>query len=303
MKYTIGIDAGGTKTECALVSEDLKVVQSIKGEGFNLSVHGIQAGYKVVRNLLEELGLYSLNKTSISRICIAAAGAGRKELKTAFVELLTNSLKDQYSFEKIKVITDAEAALEGAFSGEEGFILIAGTGSILYGKDNKGTAFRCGGYGRLLGDQGSGYSIGRKAFNYLAEVIDGIEAAGELSTELTNKFRINDLDNLISLVNTPSFNLADAALIVLNAAANKDIMALKIINEEASSLSKLIVGMMKKTGHKDLRIALCGSLIANDNIYSETLLMKIAADYPAIIINKPKYPPAVGAAISVIKEI
>lgn len=303
MKNIVGIDAGGTKTECVLLSEKMEVIKSFRGKGFNLSVHGITVGCEVVKDLLHELKLSLDEKYQLNALCVAAAGAGRDELKTSFSKLLIDNLKDEYSFERLKVITDAEASLEGAFSGKPGFILIAGTGSILFGKDEKGNQLRCGGYGRIIGDGGSGYSIGRKAFTYLSKVLDCIEKGGVLSSKLSNKYNIKNANDLISLVNDPVFNLAEAAMTVLNAADQNDPSALKIIDDETENLCRLIEGIQNQTGKKKFNLALCGNLIANENIYSKTLIGKIARVFPEVSITKPEHSPAIGAAISVIKDM
>ena len=65
--------------------------------------------------------------------------------------------------------------MQGAFPNEAGCILIAGTGSIIYGKDENGNIYRVGGFGRLLGDEGSGFSIGRKGLQAAAKYFDGVE--------------------------------------------------------------------------------------------------------------------------------
>lgn len=303
MKYIIGIDAGGTKTECVLVSEDLKVIHTLKTEGFNLSFHGIEHGYRVVKKLLDQLKPYLKEEFALSGISIAAAGAGRQELRTSFLELLNKNFDKEYEFVRIVVTTDAEAALEGAFSGKPGFILISGTGSILFGKDEKGNVLRCGGYGRILGDAGSGFSIGRKAFIYLSEVVDKIKIGSEFSSSLFSKYMIKNIDDLISLVNNPSFNIAEAALMVFEAAENKDKEALKIIQEESDSLCKLLKGIQNQTVGKNLNISLCGSIIATENIFSKILLNKIAHQLPEVTITKPEHSPAVGAAIMLLKDI
>ncbi|MCL4278865.1 MAG: hypothetical protein KJZ60_04155, partial [Ignavibacteriaceae bacterium] len=103
-------------------------------------------------------------------------------------------------FKGVKVISDAHIALEGAFPDSAGCILIAGTGSILFGKDEKGVIHRVGGFGRLIGDEGSGYSIGRKALNAVSKSSDGRGEETLISELLNSKMNSGSANAIINKV-------------------------------------------------------------------------------------------------------
>jgi len=175
MKYLIGFDCGATKTECALTDINGKIIYTATGGAANFLVTGTDGTSKIILSLLKDcIRKSNISYSDIEKIVIGAAGAGRKKdaekLESSLVEIFS---ADGIKIKSLKVVSDAQIALKGAFPNEAGCILIAGTGSIIYGKDEKGNIYRAGGFGRLLGDEGSGYSIGRKGLQAAAKYFDG----------------------------------------------------------------------------------------------------------------------------------
>ena len=137
MQYFLGIDGGGTKTKCVLIDQDGSVLLEAEGDASNPLSVGVAKSTLVLSNLIKKV-FYSFNKKKINSIAIGLAGAGRinqaDEIKREVLELLSI---DKILFDYLVVISDAEAALEGAFAGKPGAILISGTGSIVFGRDLK----------------------------------------------------------------------------------------------------------------------------------------------------------------------
>ncbi len=192
--------------------------------------------------------------------------------------------------------------MEGAFRGKPGCILIAGTGSILFAKDKNGLMHRNGGFGRMIGDEGSGYSIGRKGLAVVAKELDGRGKSTLITKMLNKKYSISSASDLIINVYKNNFDIASMAEIVLAAADKNDATALQILNEEADELLLHINAMMKKMKVKKLDIAFSGSLIANKNIYSDLLRKKIDDKYSSVKIIEPDNTPVIGA-ILLAKEL
>src|ERR1039457_2294376 len=170
MKYFIGIDGGGTKTDCIITDENYNQLYSLKGGSLNLLASSPSESSKTILQLINScLSKLDISITQIDCIGIGAAGAGRIEDS----EKLEFNLKPLIPYSaKLRVITDSEAALEGAFNGNPGCILISGTGSIIFGKDQFGMIHRCGGYGKILGDEGSGFMLGKKGLIAVAKQFD-----------------------------------------------------------------------------------------------------------------------------------
>jgi N-acetylglucosamine kinase-like BadF-type ATPase len=219
---------------------------------------------------------------------------GEKTIQKVFTEYSTHR---GVTFNCFKVESDAVIALEGAFPGKPGCILIAGTGSILFCKDNQGRTHRVGGFGKLLGDEGGGYSIGKKGLKVISKELDGRSDISIILKLSAKKFGINSPEKLIEEVYINKMEISAVAPIVLKAAEQGDKESLKIIDEESEELVLHILAMIKKVGKPALNVALVGGLINHDNIYSRTLRKKMILEIPGVNIKEPEYTPAMGAIL------
>lgn len=297
MSLFIGIDGGGTKTKCVLVNHNLKILAKTEGGSSNPLTVGTQKSSELIAKLIKSV----INRGKVNRvdgIVIGAAGAGRKknadELKKS-VSVLLN--RENISSLFIKVVSDAEITVEGAFAGGNGAILIAGTGSIIWGKDKNGKIVRAGGFGRILGDEGGGYSIGKKAFNAAAKLFDSNNNNSILISLLKKNFGIVDLESLILKVYSEDFDIASAAGLIIKTAGSGDKFCRNILNEESSSLVYYVDKFKRKFGSTTFKLCFSGGLLAADNYYSKILKSKIKKSFKGIELIKPKYPPETGAAI------
>jgi len=294
MKYLIGVDLGGTKTECILANPDGKILSQVKGEGGNPLINGVKESAKNIFLIIKKCA--NKNKINIKDICevvVGSTGMGRKNDADNFLVELKKILK----IKKIKITTDAYIALEGAFPNKSGCIIIAGTGSIIYGKDQKGKIYRAGGFGRLLGDFGGGYSIGRKGLTAVSKELDGNEKKTILTNLLKNKFHIKNSDELISKVYKSNFQFQDFASLVIKAAEKKDNIAKNILKEEADELLELIISLRRKMKLRKMKLSFAGSLLCNKNYYSDLLKRKIQKNLKFVEIASPENSPAVGAIL------
>jgi len=299
MKYLIGIDSSGTKTDSAITDLSGNIIHQTTGKASNFLVVGIEEAVENIFALIEE-NLFKLEGdfADVKQIVIGAAGAGRKE----DAQLLEKSFKDYADqqgvhFKGVKVVSDAHIALEGAFPNSAGCILIAGTGSILFGKDEKGIIHRVGGFGRLIGDEGSGYSIGRKALNAVSKASDGRGEETMISELLDAKMNHNTSKNIINKVYNENLDVASVAKIVIEAAEEGDPIAEDILEEEADELVLHIRSLINKIQTNNLNVAFSGSLIDNKNFYSDLLKNKIKSTLPNVKVVKPANPPVSGAIL------
>lgn len=299
MKYLIGIDGGGTKTDCAIADLSGKIIHQTTGKPSNFLIIGVEEAIENIFALIEE-NLFSLEGdfADVKQIVIGVAGAGREE----DAKLLENGFKDYADeegihFKGVKVLSDAHIALEGAFPNSAGCILIAGTGSILFGKDDKGVIHRVGGFGRLIGDEGSGYSIGRKALNAVSKASDGRGEETMISELLDAKMNHNTSKNIINIVYNEKLDVASVARIVIEAAEEGDPIAEDILDEEADELVLHVKSLIDKIHTNNINVSFSGSLIDNKNFYSDLLKNKIKSTLPNVKIIKPANPPVSGAIL------
>jgi N-acetylglucosamine kinase-like BadF-type ATPase len=304
MKYLIVFDCGATKTDCALADINGNILYTTTGGAANFLVSGTEGTSGIIMSLLNDcIKKFNTDYSEIENIVIGAAGAGRKKdaekLKSSLLDIFSS---DGIKIKSLKVVSDAQIALEGAFPNEAGCILIAGTGSIIYGKDENGNIYRAGGFGRLIGDEGSGFSIGRKGLQAAAKYYDDRGDETLIVKLIKEKYSIKTADELITKVYKENFDIASIAEVVIIAAKNEDQVAHHILLEESRELIHHISTMMKKMNVIDLRVSFAGSLISNKNFYSDMLRDKIKTSLPSVKIVAPKYSPIDGA-ILLAKEI
>jgi N-acetylglucosamine kinase-like BadF-type ATPase len=299
MKYLIGIDGGGTKTDCAIADLSGKIIHQSAGRPSNFLVIGVEEAVENLFALIEE-NLFALEGdfSDVKQIVIGVAGAGREE----DAMILEKGFKDYADlegihFKGVKVLSDAHIALEGAFPNSAGSILIAGTGSILFGKDETGNIHRVGGFGRLIGDEGSGYSIGRKALNAVSKAFDGRGEETLISELLDAKMNSEASKNIINKVYKEKLDVASVAKIVIEAAEEGDPIAEDILDKEANELILHIRSLINKIQTDKLNVAFSGSLIDNKNFYSDLLKRKIKSTLQNVRVIQPAFPPVSGAIL------
>jgi glucosamine kinase len=166
MFHVIGIDAGGTKTLCLLADDQGTVVGQARGAGANLQAHGELQVEKVVHDVMDQ----AIGDRDIvpAAICLGIAGVDRPG-----DHAMIRGIMKRIGFKaRILIVNDALIALEAGTPGQPGIVVISGTGSIAYGRNAAGEAARSGGWGYVLGDEGSGYWIGRAALRAVLRAAD-----------------------------------------------------------------------------------------------------------------------------------
>jgi N-acetylglucosamine kinase-like BadF-type ATPase len=295
MSIIVGLDGGGTKTRCVFADGSGNSILEITGGPSNfLSIGSDKAASNILSVIKSGLNKLDISIENVSIILAGVSGAGRKfhadELKDAMIKKLPETLKNVY------VESDARVALEGALAGEPGAVLIAGTGSVIFGKDKSGTIHRVGGFGRIIGDEGSGYSIGVKTLKLISNMIDGRNKKDDLLERFNTIFHISNENDLISLVHNPGFDVASIAMFTIKNADEGSEEAKRILDHESDELLKHITTVREKVGQKPLKLVLTGSLIENQNYYSQLLIEKIKV-LKDIELTERKYSPEMGAVI------
>ena len=292
--YYIGIDAGGTTWEAMLCSADYRVLAQDWFQGMNLRGNknpNIPA--LKIRDILTEMTRQSrVLAYHVTDIVLAGAGAGDPELR----EGLLKSCKSVIPNNKCIIVSDADAALEGAFGGGPGIIVIAGTGSIALGKDTLGNTARSGGYGHLLGDEGSGFWIGREA---LRKCLDEFHAGNTipLAIKICELFEVKNLTEAVTAVyqgDKFAAMLGQIAPLVFHDGENGDETTLEIIAQAGREIGKLAVSTAKKLQFDESkRVALIGGLAKRRDVLE--FYIKSMWDPAEFELVSPQYPPPVGA--------
>jgi N-acetylglucosamine kinase-like BadF-type ATPase len=310
-KFVIGIDGGGTKTAASLADLQGNVLAEEVGGPSNFLLIGVEQAaetlFSVADDCCQKAGL-SIGQ--VSTLVAGLTGAGRaseqKRMQEAFEKF---SQSKGVSIDSTVIESDARIALEGAFRGGEGIILICGTGSIALGKSRDGRTFRVGGWGRMLGDEGSGFAIGRDGLNAITRHIDG-RGKKTLLTELAaKKFNLKTQEEIITAVYRDHFDVAAVAPLVIEAAEQHDIEAERILNkatfeltEHVRTMTLMLESATREQARQKLPLAFIGSVISGESILTNILKHKITFSLPQISMVQPQASPSYGAVLLAINS-
>ncbi len=259
--FLIGVDAGGSKTVAAAYTPSGETVARICGRAGNITADptaGCRAITDTVTSLISRLESIS-PRPALPLLCVGAAGASAhgEELQAALLRAYGERIGS------IRVISDAELALLAAHGGDDGVLIISGTGSIGYRKAGD-TLLRCGGWGHLLGDEGSGYDIAVCAIRAITRAADtGDTAPLPLRDAVFSHLGVNTLPQLISYVySRQKSEIAALAPIVSHCAAQGDPTAQGILRragEQLADLADILLGQCPVTA--PLSVACSGSVL------------------------------------------
>lgn len=232
MRYVIGIDAGGTKTVGLLADETGTVVRDARGGGANLRVHGELGVEKVVYQVIDALD----PPAPVAAVCLGIAGADRPEEK----ELLQGVLRRLGLRQRVRIENDARIALVAGAPEGHGIVVVAGTGSIAYGVDPAGQSARSGGWGSLLGDEGSAFWLGHAAVRHGIRAADGRGPETTLYRRICEKIGVEVPADLVGWFydqDLPRNRVAELAGLVEEAAAEGDEAAEGLLDQAAWHLA------------------------------------------------------------------
>ncbi len=294
-KFFVGVDSGGTKCEILLADSEKKPIIKKSLKAFHYSVFDAEiVATKISEYIFQLLKSKELDLKDCLGICIGLAGArearDRAKIRASFAKKL--------KFRKISVETDTMTGIFGAFEGEDGIILISGTGSVLYAMHN-GTMSRIGGWGRIIGDPGSGYWIGQKGLQLIVDEYDLEERAKYtlLTTQADKNFNITKL-NILDKVFHQDFEVQKLAPLVIECAEANDKKCIGIIDEAVDKLAKHLYLFFELTKRKkNIDLAFIGSIIENDNILSRKLKARIKKDFKNVNVIPKKNSPVYGAVL------
>jgi N-acetylglucosamine kinase-like BadF-type ATPase len=194
MMYVLGIDVGATKTVCLLADDAGRVLATAREKGANLQAVGELELEKALHSVMKQA--LSPSGASPAAICLGIAGVDRAE-----DELVVRSVMERIGYQaRILVVNDALIALQAALDGAPGVVIVAGTGSIAYGRNGQGQAARAGGWGHMLGDEGSGYWIGRLVLRAVVRAADGRGQQTALTPLLLQHFSVDRAEDLIQKI-------------------------------------------------------------------------------------------------------
>jgi len=233
MPYVIGTDAGGTKTVGLLADEAGNILRDARAGGANLRIHGELGVEKVLYQVFEALA----PPEPVAAICLGMAGVDRPDEQATVRELLRRLGMRQ----AVRVVNDAYVALVAGAPGKHGIVVVAGTGSIAYGVSPSGETARSGGWGYLLGDEGSAFWLGHAAVRLGIRSADGRGPHTSLYEGIRTRLGLADTPGLVEWFydqELSRYRVAKLADLVEEAAAAGDQAAAGLLDQAADHLAR-----------------------------------------------------------------
>ncbi len=298
MPYYLGIDGGGTKTTCAVGDESHLVAMATAGPSNIVRVGESQARQSLQQSVRQACAAAGIAPAEVSHTCVGGSGAARPEL----AEIVRRSLAEILST-PIDVVGDMQIALEAAFDAGPGVIVIAGTGSIAYGRDRHGATARAGGWGFAIGDEGSAHWIGRAAVSAVLRASDrtGETSEGRASwafaAALGRAWGVNSLADLARAANSvppPDFAALFSAVI-----ASPDALAIQVLTTAGSELSQVAATVIQRLFAKDpvasVPVAITGGVFRHAPLVRQVFYNELRTVQPRVDVNLQLVEPVEGA--------
>ena len=274
--------------ECAGCSERI----DRHGPGANPQRVGVDSSARTLATLVRET-LQSHRPINHLSVCAGVAGAGQPAEQEALADRLRRVLGNDADSVHVQVVHDASIAQDAAFGSESGLVVIAGTGSVVFARARDGTTRRIGGWGHLLGDEGSGYAVGRAGLQAVADAFDGGPDTS-LRARVAEQYDVDERDALIHWVYQDEFALQNVAPLVIQAAADGDSVASEILASQADELMHQIGWLIDAVDDIAPRIALLGGMFRNEH-YVRVLRRTLRRRVPDWSVEVLRREPVVGA--------
>jgi N-acetylglucosamine kinase-like BadF-type ATPase len=292
--HVLGIDAGGTKTVCLLADERGHVLAEARGGGANLQASGELEAEKVLHAVMSEaIGPRDIRPDAI---CLGIAGVDRPHDAAAVRAIMRRIGSTARSL----VVNDALIALVAGAGDESGVVIVAGTGSIAYGRDAAGHAARAGGWGYLLGDEGGGFWIGRAALSAVVRQFDGRGPSTLLTEMVLAEMRLSSPTELIHAVydhGLPRRSIAGIASVVQRAYDAGDAIASELLDRAAVELTSAASSVITRLNMRgdEFRIVLSGGIFVGIPALVPNLTNRLPDVAPRSRISLLDVEPAMGA--------
>ncbi len=292
--YFLGVDGGGTKTTAVVFNEKGEFICSACGESINYYSVGLEAARLAMKNIIDSLNIKNF------RCAVIGMSALNERATSQETEKFCSEIIDS---DCIIMDSDLFVALEAMDINGECAAIISGTGSMAVCRNSDGSISHTGGWGYILGDEGSGYSIGLNGIKAAIRAAEKCAPETSLLGECLNYFSINNIYDLIDLYYEKTVSrkkTAAFARLVSKCCKNGDEVAKNILTDEAQQLSQTALGLLKDK-NKDIAVGLWGGVFQNNTFFRNkfTDLMSINGFNNVKLIS---FTPEIGAIFAGYKN-
>ena len=268
MRIGMGLDGGGTKTDCMLMGDGGRVLGRGRGGASNPSRIGVEAAARGVKEVaaaaLQNAGL---QMAQVKDVCAGLAGVAAAERAAAMRELLSRFFVGA----RFELCTDLDLAL-GAAGTRAAIVLVAGTGSAAIGRNEAGKVARSGGYGPKKSDEGSAFAVGKSAVSEIARAAN--EEAENLRARISELLGVDSFEKFAGLEDAEADEVYPRVFpVVAKAADEESEIARKLLREAAENLAGFVAGVQQELDLSGTKFTLAktGGMIGRSKYFDETL--------------------------------
>ena len=284
MAFFLAIDAGGTKADYVLADETRTLARTRTGTIKRLRTDAASAVKSLEQGLAALTQQSGVPMSAITQTCIGTAGQS--------VPLVADFLRTEFATRVsggLLLLGDVEIALDAAFRGGPGVLVLAGTGSNVAGRTSAGTLSTCGGYGPVLSDQGSGYQIGLRALKSIYLAMDE-DRTTTLRDAVLDFWQLPSVEMLIEFVHAvPMPDPSKLAHLVVKCAERGDAVAQEVLHREGEELAYLVRLLIRRlrtmSGGEDFSppLAFTGSILQNVPAVRASLVEAVQREFPQVM--------------------
>lgn len=293
MSFLLGIDGGGSKSTAA-VSDGVSVLAKHTAGGCNLNTVSQEEARMALEDAVHgALSAAGVSVNAVASVCAGVAGASTPENAAKLSVILAGILPRA----AVHVVGDTAIALESVFTGGPGLVCISGTGSVAFGRNERGEISRAGGWGRMVSDEGSGHWIGQHAIFQCLRALD-MGRSSTLISGIMQHWRIVTREQLVQRCHsdgTASFN--DLFPVVLAAAEVSDPLACEILTAAATELARITQIVLRRlwVGPATTEIAISGGVFSHSSRIRNAFCNIIRNDRPQVRVRLSERQPFEGA--------
>lgn len=291
MAFYLGIDAGGTRTRCA-AGDGQSVIGAGLGGGANIVRVGAEQARAAIQSAIRQACAEAkVPPTAIAHTCIGAAGISSPGVSSLLRQFISEVVSGP-----VAVVGDHDVAFEAALGDAPGVIVVAGTGSVAFGRNAQGHEARAGGYGFAISDEGSGQWIGRTAVSQVLRALDR-GAATPLHGLVLEAWKIAP-DALVKTANAiPPPDFSRLCSVVVQVAEKDDPVATSVLRQAGAELAELAASVLDRLWQPEdtVRVAMVGGVFTNSAIVREYFALSLRKLRPSAIIPDIVPQPVLGA--------
>ncbi|HEV2987523.1 MAG TPA: BadF/BadG/BcrA/BcrD ATPase family protein [Candidatus Angelobacter sp.] len=292
MKLYMGIDAGGTKTDCA-IGDGASLLGEATGESCKVAQVGNEEARRNLHNaILRTCQSARVAPRDLEQICIGISGASVPG-NASWVQTVIHELVAC----EVQVIGDHIVAHHAAFGGGPGVLVIAGTGSIAYGINEHGEHARAGGWGAIASDQGSAFWIGREAVAESLLAFDSGRRDG-MFTIVAQGWNVSTHDEVVRIANSGALSrFSELAKPVAEAADLGNPEAATIMARAGQELAELAGAVIIRLwpAEQVVRVAVAGGVLQGSVVVQKSFQSALEVKHPRVVVNLAKVRPVIGA--------